>query len=264
MKTSAVVAIEFSQGIEDAWSDIATFVPKLIGFLVVLFLGWIVAKIIRRVVNRVLDQARFDSIVERTGLTGGLARSETNPSDLLSKLIYYAVLLVVLDVAFGVFGENAVSDLIHATIAYLPKVFAALLIVVVAALIAGAVRDLVHSSLGDVGTGKLLGTIAYAAILVFGGFAALNQLAIAQDIVNGVFYALLAVVAGSAIVAIGGGGIQPMRQRWERALQSYDEEKPKLQRAMQERSAARTDVVESEGEWDVATSQERTGHTTNY
>lgn len=63
-------------------------------------------------------------------------------------------------------------------------------------------------------------------------FAALNQLEIAPAIVNGLFYALLAIVAGSAIIAIGGGGIAPMKSRWERTLNRYDEEKPKVQEEM--------------------------------
>ncbi len=58
---------------------------------------------------------------------------------------------------------------------------------------------------------------------MIGVFAALAQLQIAPDIVNGLFYALLAIVVGSAIVAIGGGGIAPMRQRLERWLDSAEE-----------------------------------------
>ena len=70
-------------------------------------------------------------------------------------------------------------------------------------------------------------------VKVVGVFAALNQLQIAPAIVNGLFYAALAIVAGSAIIAIGGGGIAPMQQRWQRALQRYDEEKPRMQQQMQ-------------------------------
>jgi hypothetical protein len=66
-------------------------------------------------------------------------------------------------------------------------------------------------------------------------FAALNQLQIAPAIVNATFYAVLAIIAGSAIVAIGGGGVQPMRARWERTLQRYDQEKPCLQAQIRQR-----------------------------
>jgi hypothetical protein len=83
----------------------------------------------------------------------------------------------------------------------------------------------------------MLGNLAGIAILAIGVFAALNQLEIAEPIVNGLFYALLAIVAGSAIIAIGGGGIQPMRSRWENALNKYDQEKDNVRREVENTSA---------------------------
>ena len=72
---------------------------------------------------------------------------------------------------------------------------------------------------------------------------ALNQVEIAPEIVNALFYGIVAVVVGSAIVAIGGGGIQPMRARWEKALNRWDEEQPRLrseiEQARMEREAKR-------------------------
>ncbi|MFP5488489.1 MAG: hypothetical protein ACLGHQ_09320, partial [Acidimicrobiia bacterium] len=68
---------------------------------------------------------------------------------------------------------------------------------------------------------------------MIGIFAALNHLLIAPQIVTGLFYALLAIIVGSAVIAIGGGGIQPMRERWMNVLTKYDEEKPKVQQAAQ-------------------------------
>jgi hypothetical protein len=87
---------------------------------------------------------------------------------------------------------------------------------------------MIQAGLGGLRYGKTLGTIASAAVLFIGVFAALNQLNIAPEIVNGLFYATLAVVAGSAIIAIGGGGIVPMRARWERALGRMEQEAPRL------------------------------------
>ena len=105
---------------------------------------------------------------------------------------------------------------------------AAIIIVVISSAIAAAVRELVKVSLGGLSYGKTLATIAGAAILTVGVFAALNQLQIAPAIVTGLFYAILAIVVGSAVIAIGGGGVKPMQQRWEKTLSRYDEEKPKM------------------------------------
>jgi hypothetical protein len=70
--------------------------------------------------------------------------------------------------------------------------------------------------------------VASGLILAFGVIAALNQLGIAATVVNAVLYAFLAAVVGIAVVAVGGGGIKTMSQRWEQTAARYDEEKPKL------------------------------------
>jgi hypothetical protein len=80
-------------------------------------------------------------------------------------------------------------------------------------------------------------------VLVIGVFAALDQLSIAPSITTGLFYALLAIVAGSAIVAIGGGGIVPMRSRVERWLNSVESD---MSRAEVSRTAGATRPLEAE------------------
>jgi hypothetical protein len=231
--TRAVAAIDFGQGVEDAWSRTASFVPKFLGFLLILAIGYFVAKAIATIVDKVLERVGFDNAVERGGVRAALAKSRYDASDLVSKVVFYGLFLLVLQLAFGVFGANPVSDLIASVVAYLPKVFVAIVIVVVASAIAAAVKEIVQTALGGLSYGRTLATAAGVAILGIGGFMALNQLEIAPAIVNGLFYGILAIIVGSAIIAIGGGGIQPMRARWEQTLQRYDEEKPKVQQQME-------------------------------
>lgn len=229
----AVLAIEWSRGIEDAWSDIAMLVPKFVGFMLILLIGYFVVKAIAKVADGILERVGFDRAVERGGVARALSATNYDASDIVSKVIFYALFLLVLQMAFGVFGTNPISDLIEGVIAYPPKVIAAILIVVVTAAIGAAAKELIEATLGGLSYGQALAKAASVAILVVGVFAALNQLQIAPQIVTGLFYALLAIVAGSAIIAIGGGGVQPMRERWERALFRYDEEAPRLRAAAQ-------------------------------
>ncbi len=220
-----LAAIQFDQGIEDAWGSIAAFVPKLIGFLLILVVGYFVAKAIGKIVDNVLERVGFDNAVERGGVKQALSKSKYDASDIVSKVVFWTLFLFVLQMAFGVFGANPVSDLLASVIAFLPKVFVAIVIVVVASAIAAGVKELVGNALGGLSYGQTLANAASVGIVVLGVFAALNQLEIAPAIVNGLFYALLAVIVGSAIVAIGGGGIVPMRSRWEKTLTKYDDEK---------------------------------------
>ena len=222
--------VQWSQGVEDAWRDTASFVPKLLGFLVILIVGYFIAKAIAKAADVLLERIGFDRAVERGGVGRAVAGSKYEPSDVISKIVFYALFLIVLVLAFGVFGPNPVSDLLEGVIAYLPKVIAAIIIIVVAAAIAAAARDLIGATLGGLSYGAALANAAAIAIMVVGVFAALDQLQIAPHIVTGLFYALLAILVGVAVVAVGGGGIHPMRARWEGMLQRYDAEKPQIQR----------------------------------
>ena len=122
----------------------------------------------------------------------------------------------------------------------------AILIVVIAATIAKAVTDLLTSLLAGVSGGQLMAKGAGVAILVFAAFAALDQLKIAPRIVTGLWYAILAIVVGSAVVAIGGGGIKTMQRYWERATTKAEQRGPELtQQARQSAQASAFD--ESDG-----------------
>lgn len=233
----AALAQVSTEPLRAAVSNVALFVPKFLAFLAILLIGYFVAKAIAKVLDTVLERVGFDRAVERGGIRKMLAKSQYDASGILSKIVFYALMLIVLQMAFGVWGPNPVSDLITGVIAYLPRVFAAIVIVVIAAAIATAVREMIDVALGGLSYGKTLGNVAAIAIVGFGVFAALNQLQIAPEIVNGLFYAILAVVAGSAIIAIGGGGIQPMRQRWEQTLNTYDQEKQNIRTEVQNTSA---------------------------
>ena len=212
----AMLAIDIQQGLTEAWERIATFVPKLLGFLAILLIGYFVAKLVARLVDRLLERVGFDGWVERGALKTALERSRFDASDILSVVAFWAIFLIALQLAFGVFGPNPVSDLIEGIIAYLPNLFAAVVILVIVAALAKIVTDLLSAALGAVSGGEWIARGAGVAILVIGIFAALNQLEIAPAIVNGLFYALLAIIVGVAIVAFGGGGIQTARGYWER------------------------------------------------
>ena len=231
---SAVLAeINFSEGIEAAWSRIASFVPKFLGFLVILIIGYFVAKAISRILARILDRVGFNRAVERGGIAKAMERTRYDASDIVSKIVFYLIFLFVLQLAFGVFGPNPISRLIEGIIAFLPRLLVAIVIVVVAAAVAAAVREILQAALGGLSYGKVLANVAAAAIIVIGIFAALDQVQIAPRITTGLFYALLAIVAGSAIVAIGGGGIAPMRAQWERAMGRIQQEAPRLRQEAQ-------------------------------
>lgn len=241
--------VDLEGGLERAWTSIITFLPKLGGFLLILLVGYFVAKAIEKILDRILERVGFDRLIDRGGLRRAMDRTRFDASDILSRIVFYTVMLFVLQLAFGVFGPNPISDLIEGIIAFLPNLFVAILIIVITAAVATGVRTIVSGVLGGLSYGRTLAMIAAAGIWVVGVTAALTQINVAEPIVTGLFYALLALVVGIGIVAVGGGGIEPMRERWNRALNRVEREAPQIQaeaRAGDEAVRERGDEVRRE------------------
>lgn len=230
--------MDLQTGLERAWTNIITFVPNLVAFLLILAIGYFVAKAIGKVVDKVLERVGFDRAVERGGIKQAMARSKYDASDIVSKLVFYTLFLFVLQLAFGVFGPNPVSDLLTDVIAFLPNVFVAIVIIVIASAIAKAVNDIVSNALGGLSYGSIVAKVASGFILFFGIVAALNQIGVAQFITQALTTALLVALVGTVIVGVGGGLVKPMQSRWERILdRASDEAQNAKQQVQAERSA---------------------------
>jgi hypothetical protein len=211
-----IAAVDLEAGLEEAWENVVTFAPKLLGFFLILLIGFFVAKLLSKLTNSLLERVGFDGWVQRGTLQTAFVRAKTDASDLIALIVFWAVFLITLQLAFGIWGPNPITDLIEGIIAYLPNVVAAVIILVIAAAIARVVTDVLTPALGAVRGGEWIARVAGMAILVVGIFAALDQLEIAPAIVNGLFYALLVVVAGTLVVSFGVGGIPVARRYLER------------------------------------------------
>ncbi|MEU9507924.1 hypothetical protein AB0D32_16800 [Micromonospora sp. NPDC048170] len=214
----------FGDAVGDAFRSVMLFLPKAVAFVAILVAGWLIAKAVLKVVDKVLERVGFDRAVERGGIRRALARSRYDASDIVAKLAYYGVLLVTLQLAFGIWGPNPISDLIAGVIAWLPRAFVAIVIVVVAAAIASAVKDIISGALGGLSYGRILATIASVFILGLGVIAALNQIGVATAVTTPVLVAVLATVGGILVVGVGGGLVRPMQSRWESWLTRAEQE----------------------------------------
>jgi MFS family permease len=203
-------------------NSVVNVAVKVVIFLAIMALGWVVARWIKRVLTSFLQRVGFERAAHRGGLHRVLGRRSA--SDLTARLVMYAFLLFVLQLAFGVFGPNAVSDLIGRVIAWLPRLFVAVVIVVVAAAIAGWVKDTISNALGGLSYGRGVATAAQVVILVLASFAALSQIGVASSVITPVLWAFLFTVVGVIVVGLGGGLIKPMQHRWERMLNRAETE----------------------------------------
>lgn len=237
------LSVDFTQGLNDAWSKVAQFVPKLIGFLVVLAIGWFVSKMIARILDRVLRKVGSEKLAERAGASRMLANSKYDMTGIVCKVVYFALLLITLQLGFGVFGSNPVSTMLDGIVSWIPRAVVAVVLMVVAMAVANVVRDIVTSALSSMSYGKTVGTIVWACIVALGVIAALGQAGIATTVTQPVLYAALAAGAGILIVGVGGGLIAPMRQRWERWLNTAEQETAKARGSVSAYQAGRQDAM---------------------
>ncbi|GAA2053664.1 hypothetical protein GCM10009839_71970 [Catenulispora yoronensis] len=222
------ISVDWGQGISNAWSSVVDIIPKLLAFAVIMVVGWLVCKAIAKALDAVLRRIGVERMAEKAGASRYLANSKWDTTAILTKVVYYGLLLVVLQLALGVFGPNPVSDMVHSVVAWIPKGIVALVIIVIAMAVANVVRELVTNLLSSVSYGKVLGWIAWSFIAFFGAVAALAQAGIATFVLGPLLNAVLFTIAGIAVVGVGGGLIQPMRSRWERMLNKAEQETTNL------------------------------------
>lgn len=206
--------------------DVLVFLPKAAAFVAILLAGWLIAKLARRVVAALLVRVGFDRAVERGGVRAALARSGHDASDIVARLAYYGILLTAAQIAFGIWGTNPVSGLLTTVIAWLPRAFVAIVIVVVAAAVARAAEDVIGGALGGLSYGRLAAGAANVIILGLGVIAALDQVGVATAVTTPVLIAVLATVGGVIVVGVGGGLIRPMQDRWASWLDRAQQEAP--------------------------------------
>ncbi len=218
------LAVDFGASVNQGLNTFANFVPKFLGFLLILIVGYFIAKIVAKILDKVLERVHFDEAVEKGPVKKALARSDYDASDIISKIVFYVIFIPFLSAAVGALGIQALQQPLAAFIILLPKILVAIILVVVGGVVAGAVKKLIESSLGGLSYGTFLAD--GVAILVLLGFlkAALDEVGIATDVTGPVLYAILATVAGILIVGVGGGLIQSMRGRLEDALNKASEE----------------------------------------
>jgi small-conductance mechanosensitive channel len=192
------------QPLQDALNAFLTFIPQLVGAIVILIVGYLVAKILQRVVGRVLEAIGFDRWMEQGGMKQFLDRAQTNqtPHSILGLLVFWFVFIIAITMATDALGISQVSAVLGQLIAYIPNVIAAILILILAALLASFLADVVR---GFTGSG-ILASIARYAIIVYAVFAALTQLRVAVELTAPTFLILLGAVALAAAIAFGIGG----------------------------------------------------------
>jgi fumarate reductase subunit D len=229
---------DFRVALESAWAEIVRFVPRLGLFLLVLVVGWLVARVVLSLVDKLLTAARLDPLMERTGLAEPLRRAGFERSGrFVALVLYYALLLLVLQLALGVFGPNAVQDAVSQIVAFIPNILVALIIIIVTGIFASVVNRLLAPAYESTDVGGFLRRIVTIAIWVIGAFAAIDQLGVARTIVDTLFTAVVGALSLILIIKFGVGGIWAARDRFWPAV--YDRVSNAASEVRERRATAR-------------------------
>lgn len=215
------------QSLSQGLGTFFSFIPQLIGALVILIIGYIVAKILQAITTRVLQSMGFQGWMEKGGVKQFFDRSQTQqtPLSIIGKLIFWLVFIIAITMAVETLGISQISAVLAQFIAYIPQIIAAILILILATLLANFVAGIVRGATGS----NIMGSVAQYGIIVFAAFAALTQLGIAPELIAPTFLILLGAVALAAALAFGLGGQGVAQQMVEQGYQKSGEARQKIE-----------------------------------
>ena len=229
----------------------ALWAPRFLGFLVVLIVGYFVAKVVASLLARVLRRLGLDERL-RTGTAGNwISRATQSPSGLIGRIAFWLVFLGAVSIALDVLGIQALQDFIGTVWAYVPNLIAAFLIFLVAAAIAAGVGAVVARTMGETTTGKVIATVVPILIMAIAGFMILDQLKIAETIVTITYASLLGAIALGMALAFGLGGRDVAARMLEGAYQAGQQNREQVKRDLQQgRERAREEIDQKRAEMD--------------
>jgi hypothetical protein len=225
-----MMLFSISDSVQRGFTVFFEWLPRLAGALLVLVIGYFVAKLIGKLLFRVLQRAGLDRTLH-SGQGGNFVQRVTDsPSGLIGRIAFWAVFLGAISLAASVLGIAALTGFVAAIWAYLPNVVAALAIFLVAGAISAAVAGLVGRTMGDTPLGKIVATAVPIVVMSIAVFMILEQLKIATQIVTITYAAIWGAIALGSALAFGLGGRDVAARMLEGAYQSGQRNKAQFKR----------------------------------
>jgi signal transduction histidine kinase len=225
-----IAAVEISQSVQRAIDDLLGFLPRLVGFLIILLIGFLVAKALQKLVSLALEKAGTDRAL-REGASGEVVNRvapDISPSALIGQVVFWFVFLGALSIAISSLGITALNDFLANVFAYLPNIVAAILIFVVAGAVAGLLARVITRAMADSPSAKVAASAAAALVMAIAVFMILNQLEIATAIVTITYAAVMGALALGMALAFGLGGRDVASRLLEDAYRKGQVERQRL------------------------------------
>ena len=222
----------------EAMQNLLGFLPALIGAILILIIGWIIAGLLAGLIEKGLKAVGFERAAQSTGIAGFIenAGSGWTASKLVAEIVKWFIRLIAIQAAASILGLDQISQVINAILLWLPNLVVAIVIIVIGALIANFVAGIVRGSAAEMGfsTPNLLANITRYAIIGFAAVAAFNQLGIAPTVVNTLFIGLVATLVLSFGLAFGLGGQETASQITQGWYQKARQTTPRIAEKMKQ------------------------------
>lgn len=191
-------------------ANLLGFIPRIIGALIIIWIGWIIANFVYRIVTALLRRLHVDDVAQRTGITAFLARGnvQTDAAGLIGGLAKWFIRLIFLEAAFNALGMPQVVAIINTIILFLPNLLVALILLFIGTLIARFVRDIVKASSQGAGMSgaQTIANICYFGVMAFFVIAAIGQIGVATGYLNILFTSAIGGLSLALALAFGLGG----------------------------------------------------------
>ncbi len=234
-----------TQALAQGFGSLLSFLPALIGAVLILIIGYIIARVLEGVATKVLESMGFEGWMEKGGIKQFFENSQTQqtPLSIIGRLVFWLIFFIAITMAVDTLGITAISDVLAQFIAYIPQIIVAILILVLATLLANFVAGIVRGATGS----NIAGSVAQYGIIVFAAFVALTQLGIATEIIAPTFLIILGAVALAAAIAFGLGAQGTAQKMVESAYSRKDEAKQKIQQQQQQKQQQDSSSEGSDG-----------------
>lgn len=192
------------------WLVFSAFAPRALAALLLLAVGWMVARLLRRLTIKLLKKLRFDVVAERAGIEDFLLRGGVRYTavTILASLVYWLILIAVILAVLNSLGWQTATLLFERVVLYIPKVLVALIVLLLGSLLGRIVRDASYTYLNNIRVegAAFLSNLAQIAIMVFVASIALEQLEIGGQIVVSAFQIAFGALCLALALAFGLGG----------------------------------------------------------
>ena len=230
-----IAAVNVGDSLQQAFNSFFGFLPNLLGFLIILVIGYIVARVVKGILTKVLEKVGLDKALH-SGQTGRYVERvspSASPSRLIGSIAFWFLFLGAISLAVSALKIPALTTFVATIYGYLPNVIAAVIIFVLAGAIAAAVAALVTRVMGDTSTGKLVASVAPILIMGIAVFMILNQLGIAPAIVTITYAVLLGSLGLGMALAFGLGGRETAARLVSGAYDKGQAQQDQVKRDMQ-------------------------------